>query len=358
MKRVQIGERLIGKDSPCYIVAEMSGNHQGGIEKAKEIIRQAKRSGADAVKIQVYRPDTITLDCDNDDFSIPAGSPWEHYKNSYNLYQCAHTPWEWIPELVATANEQGVDIFGSVFDETSVDFMEALDTVAYKFAAPEINDIPLLRKVAQTGKPVILSTGLSELSDLELALKTLYQHGCEQIVLLKCTSAYPAPVDEANLKTIPSLEQIFGCPAGLSDHTIGIGVPIAAVALGATMIEKHFMLNDGVETVDSFFSLTPSQFSEMSTAVRQVEAALGHVEYGITAEAKKNISARRSLYVSASIRKGELISAENVKSVRPGYGLAPKYFDQILGRKARKNMSIGDPLSWDCIEPCVFSKML
>jgi len=350
-QQIRVGNRDIGENNACYLVAEMSGNHGGGIDKALEIIKKAKQSGADAVKIQVYRPDTITLDSDSEDFAIPAGSPWESYGNMYKLYQYAHTPWEWVPQLFEEASKQDIDIFGSVFDLTSVDFLEEQGCCAYKIASPEVVDVPLLRRVAQTGKPVIVSTGLSDLSDLELAIKTLNDNGCHQIVLLKCTTAYPAPVSEANLRTIPNLKETFGYPAGLSDHTEGIGVPVASVALGASMIEKHFMLGDQDSTVDSFFSLTPVQFEEMAKAVRQAQAALGNVVYGVTDEAKKNINARRSLYVSAPVKKGGVFTESNIKSVRPGFGLAPKYFDKVLGSKARMDLKCGDRLTWDCVEP-------
>ncbi len=245
MNILNIGGRTIGAGAPCYIIAEMSGNHGGDVARAKEIIHQAKWAGADAIKLQVYRPDTITLKSDKADFAIPASSAWAGYGNMYDLYQYAHTPWEWMPELVEEAESVGIDIFGSVFDSTSVDLMEELRACAYKIASPEINDIPLLQYIAATGKPVILSTGLASLSDVELAVKTLRDGGCDQIALLKCTTAYPAPVEEANLRTIPNLHQTFGCPSGLSDHTIGNAVSIAAVAIGAVMIEKHFTLGGG-----------------------------------------------------------------------------------------------------------------
>ncbi len=347
--QIYIGSRPIGAGHPSYLIAEMSGNHGGDIERAKEIVRQAKTAGADAVKIQVYRPDTITLDSDKADFSIPSDNAWAQYRNLYNLYEYAHTPWEWIPRLIEVAQEVDIEIFGSVFDHTSIYFMEQCGCAAYKIASPEINDIPLLRAVAETGKPVILSSGLADLADLELAVETLREAGCEQIVLLKCTTAYPAPAEEANLRTIPNLQQTFGTLAGLSDHTEGVAVPIAAVALGAVMIEKHFTLEDEERTVDSFFSLTPAEFGEMVQAVRTAEQALGRVVYGLTTEAAKNRHGRRSLYISAPIKAGERFTADNIQSVRPGYGLAPKYYQKILGMRARCDMEIGDRLEWERI---------
>ena len=347
---MRIGNRQIGGEHPCYLIAEMSGNHGGDIERAKEIIRQAKAAGADAVKIQVYRPDTITLNSDKEDFLIPAENAWAQYQNLYNLYEYAHTPWEWIPQLIEMAQEVDIEIFGSVFDLTSVEFMEQCGCAAYKIASPEINDIPLLRVVAATGKPVILSTGLADLADLELAVDTLRESGCEDIVLLKCTTAYPAPAEEANLRTIPNLSETFGCLSGLSDHTVGAGVPVAAVALGAVMVEKHFTLEDEERTVDSFFSLTPSEFGEMVDAIRTAEQALGGVVYGLTQEAVKNRQGRRSLYISAPIKAGERFSKKNIKSVRPGYGLSPKYYDQALEMRAARDLQVGERLVWDVME--------
>ena len=346
---MRIGSRLIGDGASCYLIAEMSGNHGGDIERAKEIIRQAKEAGADAVKIQVYRPDTITLNSDKEDFLIPAENAWAKYSNLYALYEYAHTPWEWIPELVKEAEKAGIEIFGSVFDETSVDFMEALHTSAYKIAAPEINDMALLRKVAATGKPVILSTGLADIIDIDYAITTLKESGCHDIIVLKCTTAYPAPAEEANLRTIPNLRETFGVQVGLSDHSTGIAVPIAAVSLGAVVVEKHFTLGDKEETVDSFFSLDPNEFSAMVSSIRIAEQALGGVVYGLTAEAEKNRNGMRSLYISKPIKNGEILTVRHLKSVRPGYGLAPKYLEEVVGKKVKCNLEMGDRLTWDVL---------
>lgn len=347
--KVNIGERSIGDGEPAYIIAELSGNHGGSLKKALELLRAGAATGADAIKLQVYRPDTITLNVNHGDFSIPADNAWADYQNLYNLYEYAHTPWEWLPDLFAEAEELGVELFGSVFDNSSVDELEKLPTKAYKIASPEIVDHGLLEKVAKTGKPVIVSTGLASLSDIAEAVECLKLHGCEQIILLKCTTAYPTPPEEVNLKTIQSLQQTFQCPVGLSDHTVGIGVSIAAATLGASVIEKHIKLNNGEKTVDSFFSLTIKEFENMITEIRRAESAVGKVEYSLTPEAAKNNHGRRSLYVSAVIKAGEPLTESNIRSVRPGYGLAPKYFSLVLGRKASRDLQVGDRLSWDVI---------
>lgn len=328
------------------MVAEMSGNHGGKIDSAHNIIEQAKESGADAVKIQVYRPDTITLNSNKKDFQIPNSDPWADYKNLYNLYQYAHTPWEWIPELTEEASKVGIELFPSVFDHTSVEFMEKTGCNAYKVAAPEINDIPLLKVVAETQKPVIISTGQASIEDIDLAITTLNKNGCNEIILLKCTSAYPAPAESMNLRTIPDMQQRFNCLAGLSDHSTGIEIATASVAIGAKMIEKHFRLVEEKETVDSFFSLTPEKFNDMVSAVRTVEKALGKVKYSLTDEEARASTNRRSLYVSQAIQQGDKFTTENVKSVRPGYSLPPVEYEKILGKTATQDLDIGDRLDW------------
>lgn len=348
-QKVSIGERLVGSDEPAYVIAELSGNHGGSLDKALELLRAGASTGADAIKLQVYRPDTITLNVSHGDFAIPADNAWADYKNLYNLYEYAHTPWEWLPELFAEAEKLGVELFGSVFDDSSVDELEQFPVKAYKIASPEIVDLGLLKKVASTGKPVIVSTGLASLSDITRAMDCLTEFGCEQIILLKCTTAYPTPPEEVNLKTIQNLQQTFNCPVGLSDHTVGIGVSIAAVTLGASVIEKHIKLDDGEETVDSFFSLTIEEFKNMITEIRRAEVAVGKVEYSLTPEASKNSNGRRSLYVSQTIKAGEPITEFNIRSVRPGFGLAPKYLPLVIGRKASQDLQAGDRLSWDVI---------
>lgn len=350
MNSVKIGNKQIGEEQQAYIIAELSGNHGGKIEHALDLLRAAHEAGADAVKLQVYRPDTITLNTDKSDFAIPADNAWAAYKNLYNLYEYAHTPWTWLPRLFEVAEELDIELFGSVFDETSVDELEKYPVKVYKIASPEIVDMALLQKVAKTGKPVIVSTGLAAACDIDEAVRCLRTHGCKDIVLLKCTTAYPTPPEEANLKTIQNLKETFLCHAGLSDHTVGIGVSIAAVALGASVIEKHIKLDNNDETVDSFFSLTIAEFQTMVREIRNAEKAIGRVEYDLTPGALLNKHGRRSLYVSAPIKKGQSFSAHNIKSVRPGYGLEPKYKPIVLGRKATKDLDIGDRLSWDVIE--------
>ncbi|MGK5093316.1 pseudaminic acid synthase [Deltaproteobacteria bacterium TL4] len=350
MKKIQIGNHSIGHEQPCYIVAEMSGNHDGDIRKAKQIIHAAKDAGADAVKLQTYRADTITLDCGNEDFLIPKDNPWEQHKTMFSLYELAYTPWEWHEELIQEANRLEIDIFSSPFDLTAVDFLESLQIPAYKIASPEITDIPLLKRVANTGKPVIVSNGVATLEDLYLAVKTLRENGCDQIILLKCTTAYPAPPEEINLRTIPHMAETFECVTGLSDHTTGIGIPVAAVACGAKLIEKHLVLDRSECGVDSFFSLEPGEFKQMVEEIRKVEKALGTVCYELTASARKNLRGRRSLYISKDIRQGESFTVNNIKSVRPAFGLHPKHYESILGRHAKKDLKKGERLTWEIIE--------
>lgn len=350
MRNIQIGKKLIGSNEPCLIVAEMSGNHGGSMNKAKQIIHAAYEAGADAIKFQTYRPDTITLNSDREDFLIPSKNPWEDYKTLYALYEKAHTPWEWINELFEECRSNGLEAFSSVFDPTSVDFLETLNCPAYKVAAPEITDIPLLKKIALTKKPVIVSTGLATLADLDLAVQTLRQSGSSEIILMKCTTAYPAPPDEINLRTIPNLAETFQCLVGLSDHTLGIGVPVASVCLGAKVIEKHFVLDKSEKPVDGFFSVEPAEFRQMVDEIRKVEKALGVVNYEIPPAAQKNLNGRRSLYVSADVKKGEKFTINNIRSVRPAYGIHPKYLEYILGKRANRDLNYGDRLSWDVID--------
>jgi pseudaminic acid synthase len=350
MRNIQIGTKKIGPDEPCLIVAEMSGNHDGDFEKAKQIIHKAFESGADAIKFQTYKPDTITLESDREDFRIPSNSPWGKYKTFYDLYKKAHTPWEWIDKLFEESRNIGLEPLSSVFDPTSVDFLEGLNCPVYKVAAPEITDIPLLKKIGQTKKPVAVSTGLATLSDIDLAVQTLRQHGSPDIVLLKCTTAYPTPFDEINLRTIPHLAETFQCLVGLSDHTLGIGVAVASICLGAKVIEKHFVLDKNEGSIDGFFSMEPDEFRQMVEEVRKVEKGIGVVNYDITPAAQKNLNGRRSLYVSADINKGEQFTMDNVRSVRPSCGLHPKHLDSILGKRANRDLIYGDRLSWDMID--------
>lgn len=350
MKVIEIGNKRIGENEHTYVIAELSGNHGGSLEKCIELLHAACDTGADAIKLQAYTADTITLDCNNDDFQIASDSSWASYKNLYQLYTEAHTPWEWFPKLFDEARKRGVELFGSVFDESSVDELEKFDCKAYKIASPEIVDMGLLQKVAATGKPVIVSTGLANLSEVAEAVSWLRDAGCEDIILLKCTSAYPAPPEEVNLATIRGLKETFGCHAGLSDHTTGIGIAIGAVALGAEVIEKHVMLDDGEETVDSFFSLIPPDFKRMIEEIRRLEKAIGVINYDLTAAATKNISGKRSLYICNNMKKGEIFTDDNVRSVRPGYGLETKFKPDVLGRKAKVDLQVGDRMSWDVVD--------
>ena len=349
-RSIKIGNREISLSTPAYIIAEMSANHGGDFKKALDIIHAAKDAGADAVKLQTYRADTITLNSDKEDFTIPSDNPWSDHKTLYSIYEKAFTPWEWHEDLIKEGSKIGIDVFSSPFDLSAVDLLESLNVIAYKIASPEITDIQLLKKVAQTGKPVIVSTGLAELNDIELAVKTLREYGCRDVVLLKCTSSYPAPAEEMNLRTIPDMAERFDCLTGLSDHTLGIGVPIAAIPLGARLIEKHFMLNKSDNSVDGFFSLDPQGFTQMVNEIRKIEKALGKIDYSLSPGSKKSIFAKRSLYVSKDIKKGELITQENIKSVRPSYGLHPKEWDAVIGKKTTKDLEKGDRLSWKVID--------
>jgi len=350
MNSFTINKTQLGNDRPCYIIAEMSANHCGNFDKAIEIIHAAKECGADAVKLQTYRADTITLDCDNDDFRLPSGNAWESHNTLFSLYEKAYTPWEWHEALIAEGTKIGIDVFSSPFDISAVEYLENLNMPAYKIASPEITDIALIKSVARTGKPVILSTGLATYKDIELAVKTLIDNGCSDYALLKCTTAYPAPPEDINLRTIPDLAEKFNCLSGISDHSLGLGIAISAVTLGAKVIEKHFVLDKNEESVDSFFSLDPAEFKMMVTEVRTVEKALGKISYDLSPASKKNLLAKRSLYISKNVKKGDIITAENIQSVRPSYGLAPKYYEQVLGGRFTADFNKGTRLSLDIIE--------
>ena len=347
--KVRIGKSLLGPGHPAFIVAEMSGNHGGRPQRALEIVRAAARAGADAVKLQTYTADTITLKSDGEDFRLTSG-PWAEHASLWDLYDRAHTPWDWHEPIFREARALGLEVFSSPFDESAVDLLERLDAPAYKIASPEITHIPLLRKVARTGKPVILSSGVATLEDLELALATLREHGARELVLLKCTTAYPAPPQETNLLTIADMERRFGVLSGLSDHSIGTAVPVAAVALGARMIEKHFTLDGGEETVDSFFSSGEQEFGRLVNDIRLVEQALGRVNYDITPSALPSLRGRRSLYIAAPVRAGEALSQGNVKCVRPSLGLHPRHLDEVLGRRAVRDLAAGERLRWEDLE--------
>ena len=331
--------------SKCIIVAEMSANHHGDKQLAIETIRAAKRAGADAIKMQTYTADTITLDCDKPDFVINEGSIWDGRK-FYELYQKAYTPWEWHEELFNVAKEEGLMCFSSPFDKTAVDLLESLDAPMYKIASFEITDIPLIEYAASKMKPMILATGIAEIEDIQLAVDTCRRVGNNDITLLKCTSAYPAPVEEANVIMIRDLAERFGVKSGLSDHTIGAMVPVLAVANGAVMIEKHFILNKDVESEDASFSMDENEFREMVKKVRLAEAAMGKVDYSLTEKMKGSRTACRSLYVAEDVKAGDLVTEQNVRSVRPGYGLHPKYLPEALGKRFVKDCKKGERLEW------------
>lgn len=327
-----------------YIIAEISANHNGSIERAEAIIRAAADAGADAVKLQTYTADTMTIPCDNEYFRIK-GTLWEG-RTLHDLYQEASMPWEWQLRLKTLADDLGMDCFSTPFDVTAVDFLEKMDVPCHKVASFEVVDIPLLKKIASTGKPVIMSTGMASLAEIDEAVTTLRENGTSDLALLKCTSAYPAPPEEANLRTIPHLAQTFNCVAGLSDHTLGSAVAVGAVAVGARIVEKHFTLARADGGPDGAFSMEPHEFKQMVQDIRTVEKALGTVCYDLTPKQKENKVFRRSLFVVKDMKAGEVFTEENVRSIRPGYGVAPKFLCDFLGRKATVSIPKGTPLSW------------
>jgi len=343
-----IGDRLIGPGNPAYIIAEMSANHGQSFDQAVNIVRAAKDAGADAIKLQTYTPDTITLDCRTAPFLIGKGTLWEG-RNLYDLYGEAYTPWDWQPKLKQIADVLGIDFFSSPFDFSAVDFLEQMGVPAYKIASFEMVDLPLIRKVAQTGKPVIISTGMASQMEINEAVCAFRKAGGTQLALLKCTSAYPSLPEEMNLRTIPHLAETFGVPAGLSDHTLGIAVPVAAVTLGACIVEKHLTLSRAVPGPDSAFSLEPHEFKSMVDAVRTAERALGRVNYEVTPKETASRVFRRSLFVVKDIKTGEVFTEDNVRSIRPGYGLHTRHFEEVMGRVAASDIPRGTPLSWDLV---------
>lgn len=345
---VNIQGRPIGPGCPAYVVAEVSANHNHDLQRAETLIRAAKQAGADAVKIQTYTPDTLTIDCDNAFFRIK-GTLWEG-RTLYDLYAEAFTPWAWHEGLKRLADDIGITLFSTPFDASAVDFLEDLGVPAHKVASFELVDLPLLRKIAATGKPVIASTGMATLAEIDEAVATLRRGGCRELALLKCVSAYPAPAKDMNLRTIPHLAQAFGVPAGLSDHTLGLAAPVAAVALGAAVIEKHFCLSRADGGPDAAFSLVPEELAAMVRAVREAEAALGGVCYALTEKEHESRVFRRSLFVVREMRAGETFTPENVRSIRPGMGLHTRYLDEILGRRARADIARGTPLSFALVE--------
>ena len=339
---MKIGNREIGGNSPAYIIAEMSANHAGNIENAKKIIHAAKEAGADCVKIQTYTADTITIDCDKPYFHIGEGT-WNG-ENLYQLYQKAYTPWEWQAELKKEAESVGLDFFSTPFDRSSVDFLEDIGIGFYKIASFEIVDIPLIKYVASKGKPIIMSTGMSTLAEIEDAVNAVRSQGNDQLALLRCASAYPAITDEMNLLTMKNMAEVFGVPTGLSDHSMGSVGAVTAVAMGAKIIEKHFCLDRAIDNPDASFSMNPEEFAQMVRDVRQAEKAIGRVSYGPTEQEKSNVTFRRSVFCVKDIKKGEKITEENIRVIRPGHGLAPKYYEELLGQIALMDIERGTPM--------------
>lgn len=345
---IKIGDNTVDEKEPVFIIAELSANHMQDFDVAVDTIHAIKNSGADAVKFQTFTPDTITINSDKNYFQIEQGTLWDG-RTLHDLYKEAYMPWEWQPELKKIAEKLGLICFSSPFDKTAVDFLEKMDVPAYKIASFEITDIPLIEYTASKGKPVIISTGIAELSDIEMAVNACKRVGNHQIILLKCTSSYPAPMDSMNLKTIPNMAETFGAAVGLSDHTMGSSVAVASVALGARVIEKHFILNKSLGGPDSEFSAEPTEFKAMVQAVRDVEKALGDVTYNLTEDKLKSRNFSRSLFIVSDMAEGEIFTEENLRSIRPGYGLHPKHMDQVLGKKASKPIEKGTPLSWDLV---------
>jgi pseudaminic acid synthase len=346
--RLNIAGREVGAGRPPYLIAEMSGNHNGDIGRAVAIIEAAAAAGAEAIKLQTYTADTLTIDCDRPDFVLKGGL-WDG-RRLYDLYREAHTPWEWHEALFRKGQDLGLAVFSTPFDETAVDFLEALGAPAYKVASFEALHLPLLRRIAATGKPVLLSTGMCDLAEIGEAVETLRQGGCSELLIFHCISGYPTPVEDANLRAIPRLAAEFGVPVGLSDHTMSNGVAIAAAALGAAAIEKHFTLCRADGGPDSAFSLEPAELADLARGARAAWLALGHAEYRRAPSEQGSIIFRRSIYAVRDIAAGEAITAENVRIIRPGHGLPPRDFDRLIGRRARIGISYGTAISWDLVE--------
>ncbi len=347
--KIKIGNRYVGEGEPVFVVAEMSANHLQDYSRAEAIIRAAKEAGADAVKLQTYTADTITMDCDNEYFQIKQGTIWDG-RTCYDLFKEAYTPWEWQPKLMKLANDLGMACFSAPFDFTAVDFMEEMGMPAYKIASPEIWDIPLIRKTARLGKPMIMATGLAYLEDIERAVRTCREEGNEQIILLKCTATYPTPYEDMNIKVIPHMAETFDCLTGLSDHSMGSAVAVAGAALGAVMVEKHLTLSRADGGPDGAFSMEPAEFKRMVDEIRIVEKALGKVTYRLTEKQERSREEGRSLFVTQDIRAGAVFTPENLRSIRPAFGMAPMYYEEVLGKRARCDIPRGTPMEWKYIE--------
>lgn len=346
---IAIGNRLVGSDQPPFIIAEMSGNHNRSLDRALKIVEQAAASGAHALKIQTYTADTLTIDHQSEDFQInDTGSLWKG-KSLYQLYQEAYTPWEWHEKIFDRCKELGMIGFSTPFDETSIGFLESINAPMYKIASFENTDLKLIKRAAATGKPLIVSTGLASVSEISDIVKAAREAGCENLILLKCTSSYPASPLNSNIVTIPHLKELFGCGVGLSDHTLGTGVAVASVALGATVIEKHFTLNRKDGGVDAKFSLEPAEMKSLVNESERAWQSLGKITYGPTDSEKASIKYRRSLYITRDMKAGDVLNEKNLRSIRPGYGLPPKYYDVLLGKKVNTDIKRGTPMLWDFI---------
>lgn len=347
---INIAGRVIGQNQPPFIIAEMSGNHNQSLERALEIVDAAAGAGAHALKIQTYTAETMTLDMEGEGFSITdSGSLWKG-TTLHKLYQEAYTPWEWHEPIFDRCRRRGIIGFSTPFDHTAVDFLESLDVPAYKIASFENADLPLIRKAASTGKPMIISTGMATLAELDETIRAAREAGCRDLILLKCTSSYPATPEESHLRTLPHMRDLFGVEVGISDHTLGIGVPVAAIALGATVIEKHFTLSRSDGGVDAAFSLEPGEMKRLVAESLRGWQALGEIRYGRTAGEKKSLQFRRSLYVTEDMKAGDTFTPENLRAIRPGYGLPPKYFEAFIGKRIKKDVRKGTPISWDLLD--------
>lgn len=345
---VSISGRLVGRGEPVYLVAELSGNHNGDLGRAIETVHAAADAGADAIKLQTYTPETMTVECERPDFIVPGEGPWSG-RTLYDLYREAHTPWDWHPQLFEVARERGLEIFSTPFDVTAVAFLEEFGVPAYKVASFELADDQLLRTIAATQKPVILSTGMSNLEEITHALAVLRSAGAAEIVVLRCTSSYPAPDDAMNLATIPTLEKVTGCPVGLSDHSLGTVAPVVAVALGACLVEKHLTVSREDGGVDSHFSLEPDEFRQLVEGVRRAELMIGEPTFGPASTEKESMVFRRSLYVVADVAEGDVLTPSNVRAIRPGYGLAPRFLDIAMGKRAARSAPRGTAVTWSLL---------
>jgi len=345
----QIGERWVGRNHKPFIIAEMSGNHNQSLERALQIVDAAAAAGADAIKLQTYTADTMTLDIHEGDFFIEDPNSLWKGNSLYNLYLEAYTPWEWHKPIFDRAAELGILAFSTPFDETAVDFLESLNVPAYKIASFENTDIQLIRKVAATGKPIIISTGMASIAELDESVRAARAAGCNNLVLLKCTSTYPATPENTNILTVPHMEELFGCTVGMSDHTMGVGVSVAAVALGAAVVEKHFTLSRADGGVDSAFSLEPGELASLVIETERAWQSLGHVTYGATEREQASLKHRRSLYISQDLKQGDTLTRDNIKAIRPGLGLPTKYLDELLGRTVTCDVAKGTPLTWEVV---------